>query len=77
MPRELSNSKREEKLVDFLQQISRLETESEINERTDDEGMSGDDACETVSSLIDGARGLLMDLGYVPQMPDIASDEEE
>lgn len=44
---------------DFIEQIARLETEDEINERTDGDGMSGDDAVETLSSLIRQARKVL------------------
>ena len=43
----------------FLRTLARMETETEINERTDGDGMSGDDACETLSMLIEQARALL------------------
>jgi hypothetical protein len=53
-------SARETRLMwEFVQQIARLETEHEINERTDYEGMSGDDAVETLSGLISQARKLV------------------
>lgn len=42
-----------------LEKIARMETEDEINARTDDEGMSGDDAVETLSSLIRDARKIV------------------
>jgi len=43
----------------FVEQLARMETASEYDERTDGDGMSGDDAVDTVSSLIDEARALL------------------
>jgi hypothetical protein len=46
-------------ISDFVRAIARLETEDEVNARTDDEGISGDDAVETLSILIRTARGLV------------------
>ncbi len=43
-------------LRDFVQTIANLETEEDINFRTDGDGMSGDDAVETLSGLIRQAR---------------------
>lgn len=47
------------KLMEFIKQIARMETASEFDERTDDEGMSGDDAVETLSGLIEASRKLI------------------
>lgn len=45
--------------VELVALISRMETEDEINEKTDDAGMSGDDACETVSGLVESSRKIM------------------
>ena len=45
----------------FLELIAEMQTEEEINEATDDEGMSGDDAVMTLSELIVSAREILKD----------------
>jgi hypothetical protein len=42
-------------LATFIKKIARMETASEFDERTDD-GMSGDDAVDTLSTLIEEAR---------------------
>lgn len=60
-PSAQSMTARDQRLVyTFLQVIARMETEEEINARTDDDGMSGDDACATLSALITEARRLLV-----------------
>lgn len=46
------------RVMQFVELIARMETNDEIDERTDD-GMSGDDAVETLSALIHEARELL------------------
>ena len=46
-------------LVAKLEAIARMETASEFDERTDGEGMSGDDAIETLSNLIEDARATI------------------
>ncbi len=43
---------------DFADQVARLETADEYDQRTGGQGMSGDDAIDTLSSLITMARGL-------------------
>lgn len=54
-----------DKKTDLLETIARMKTESEINAETDGDGMSGDDAVETISSLIDSARKITgIDPGY-------------
>lgn len=47
------------RMREFVEQIARMETADEFDERTDGEGMSGDDAVETVSGLVRKARELL------------------
>jgi hypothetical protein len=42
----------------FIDQIARMETAEEYDERTNDDGMSGDDAVDTLSGLIRQAREL-------------------
>lgn len=45
------------KAMALIEIISRMETDGEIQERTEmDERMSGDDAAETLSNLIESAR---------------------
>lgn len=44
-------------LAHFAAMVARLDTESDMDDR--EECMSGDDACETVSSLIESARELI------------------
>lgn len=46
-------------LLRLVKQISRMETEEEVNARTNDDGMSGDDAVEALSGLIVAARKLV------------------
>lgn len=48
--------------VVLLRSLAGMETETEINERTDDEGMSGDDAVEILSGVIMIARDILEDM---------------
>lgn len=47
------------RMQEFVEQIARMETAEEFDERTDGEGMSGDDAVDTVSGLVRKARELL------------------
>lgn len=46
------------KIIAFLEQLARMETESEFDERTGD-SMSGDDAVDAISDIIENARALL------------------
>jgi hypothetical protein len=46
-------------MAQFIGLIARMETATEFDTRTDGDGMSGDDAIETLSSLIDTARIIL------------------
>lgn len=47
------------RLKEFVEMIARMETADEYDERTNGEGMSGDDAVDTVSDLVRRARELL------------------
>jgi hypothetical protein len=49
----------DQKLRAFVEAIARLETAEEFDERTNDEGMSGDDAVDTISGLVRQAREIL------------------
>lgn len=50
---------RVEQMREFVAMIARMETADEFDERTDGEGMSGDDAVDTVSGLVRKARELI------------------
>lgn len=46
-------------MAQFIGLIARMETATEFDTRTDGDGMGGDDAIETLSTLIDTARAIL------------------
>lgn len=48
-----------EELLKFIQLVARLETADEFDAKHNDEGMSGDDAVDSLSNLIEMARQVL------------------
>jgi hypothetical protein len=48
-----------DKRDEFIRMVAELETADEFDDRTGDEGMSGDDAVDSLSNLVRMARELM------------------
>lgn len=65
------------KLSDFLKMAARLETESEYDERTDGDSMSGDDALDALNELIQTARSVTPDPPAIRFIVETVSSETD